>query len=76
MGKPNFIKRILKLREFEYWPFGVFYIPLYFYGFYLAFKSKSLMYFSATNPSMKYGGVMGESKISVLNKIDKNYSEI
>jgi len=73
MGKPNFIKRILKLREFEYWPFGVFYIPLYFYGFYLAFKSKSLMYFSATNPSMKYGGVMGESKISVLNKIDKKY---
>ena len=67
------VQKIKKLKEFEYWPFGVFYIPLYFYGFYLAFKSKSFMYFSTTNPGMKYGGVMGESKISVLDRIDAKY---
>ncbi|WP_020533587.1 ATP-grasp domain-containing protein [Flexithrix dorotheae] len=60
---------LIKIVNFEYWPYWVFYIPLYFYGFYLAFRSRSLTYFSATNPGMKYGGVMGESKISVLNKI-------
>jgi len=66
-------KSIKKISEFEYWPFGVFYIPLYFYGFYLAFKARSFMYFSAANPGMKYGGVMGESKIKILNKIEKSY---
>ena len=31
------------------------------------------MYFSTTNPGMKYGGVIGESKISVLDKINPIY---
>ena len=62
-----------KITEFEYWPYGIFYIPLYFYGFYLAFKARSLMYFSTANPAMKYGGVMGESKMKVLNYIHKEY---
>ncbi|UZR93186.1 ATP-grasp domain-containing protein [Chondrinema litorale] len=69
----DMVQKIKKLKEFEYWPFGVFYIPLYFYGFYLAFKSRSFMYFSTTNPGMKYGGVIGESKISVLDRIDAKY---
>ncbi|MEM1136908.1 MAG: hypothetical protein AAGI07_13805 [Bacteroidota bacterium] len=67
------LQKIKHIKEFEYWPYGVFYIPLYFYGFYLAFKSRSLMYFSATNPGMKYGGVMGESKIKVLEKISAKF---
>ena len=31
------------------------------------------MYFSATNPAMKYGGVMGESKFKVLGMIPGRY---
>ena len=31
------------------------------------------MYFSACNPGMKYGGVMGESKYKVLSSIPKKY---
>lgn len=62
-----------KLTHFEYWPFWLFYFPLYFYGLYLAFRARSFMYFSATNPSMKYGGVVGESKFKVLASIPKEY---
>ena len=62
-----------KLFNYEYWSFWVFYFPMYFYGIYLAIKAGSAMYFSATNPGMKYSGVMGESKYNVLSTIPSEY---
>lgn len=62
-----------KLFNYEYWPFWLFYIPMYFYGIYLAIKSRSPMYFSSTNPGMKYSGVVGESKYKVLSTILDEY---
>jgi hypothetical protein len=62
-----------KITKFEFWPFWLFYFPMYFYGLYLALKSGSFMYFSTANPGMKYGGVMGESKFKVLSSIPVNY---
>lgn len=46
---------------------------MYFYGLYLAFKSRSFMYFSTANLCMKYGGVMGESKYKALLLIPRQY---
>jgi uncharacterized protein YcgL (UPF0745 family) len=46
---------------------------MYFYGLFLAMRAGSFMYFSATNPFMKYGGVMGESKYKVLRAIPRCY---
>jgi hypothetical protein len=60
--------------KFEFWPFWLFYFPMYFYGFWLALRSRSLMYFSTTNPGMKYGGVMGESKYKVLRSIPREFT--
>lgn len=62
-----------KIYRFEFWPFWLFYIPMYFYGIYLALRARSPMYFSTTNPGMKYGGVMGVSKFQVLSSIPKKY---
>ena len=62
-----------RLFNFEYWPFAVFYIPMYFYGFYLAVRSGSFMYFSTANLGMKYGGVMGVSKSKVLSSIPSQF---
>lgn len=67
---PHFFTR---LTRFEFWPFWFFYIPMYFYGLWLAFRARSLMYFSTTNPGMKYSGVMGESKYKILRSIPQNY---
>ena len=64
---------ITKLTHFEFWPFWLFYIPMYFYGIYLAIKSGSPMYFSTTNPGMKYSGVMGESKFKILMTIPEEF---
>ncbi|MCG8309516.1 MAG: hypothetical protein MI975_19125 [Cytophagales bacterium] len=62
-----------KLFHYEFWPFWFFYIPMYFYGLYLAMKSGSFMYFTTTNPGMKYSGVMGESKYKVLSSIPREF---
>jgi len=62
-----------KLLNYEYWPFWVFYIPLYFYGIYLALRSRSASYFTAANPGMQYGGAFGQSKIDILQLIPKAY---
>lgn len=62
-----------KLLRFEFWPFWIFYFPMYFYGIYLALRARSSMYFSTANPGMKYSGVMGESKYKVLRSIPEKY---
>ncbi|HEC41664.1 MAG TPA: hypothetical protein ENI20_02405 [Bacteroides sp.] len=60
---------IRKISSFEFWPFWLFYLPMYFYGLFLAIRSCSFTYFTATNPGMKYGGAFGTSKYDVLQRI-------
>jgi len=46
------------------------YFPIGIYGFWLAIKSRSIFYFSATNPSIPSGGMVGDSKYDILQLID------
>ena len=62
-----------KLFNYEYWPFWVFYFPLYFYCLYLAIRSRSPSYFTAANPGMQYGGAFYQSKIDILRLIPPEY---
>lgn len=58
---------IIKLINWEYWPFGIIQAPIFLYWIWYALKEQSLLYFSASNPSILTGGMMGESKFEVLN---------
>jgi hypothetical protein len=58
-----------KAFNYEFWPYWIFYFPMYFYGLFLALKARSFIYFSTAKPGQKYGGVMGESKYKVLSLI-------
>lgn len=64
---------LTKVFNYEYWPFWVFYIPLYFYCIYLAFRSRSASYFTAVNPGMQYGGAFDQSKIAILQLIPPEF---
>lgn len=46
---------------------------MFFYGLYLALKSRSFVYWSPANPVMKHGGVMGVPKNKLQKKIDSKY---
>lgn len=58
-----------KVRYFEFWPYWVFYFPMLFYGIYLALKARSFLYFTATNPAMVAGGLVGEAKMNLLRRL-------
>ncbi len=71
----NFLRSIwrsdflIKLRSWEYWPFLVVYWPIFIYWIWLSIRAKSFFYFSASNPGIENGGMLGESKIKILDKI-------
>lgn len=64
---------LIRLRHWEYWPFEVVYAPIFVYHLYLSLKARSLFFFSAANPSIESGGMLGESKIDILNRIDDQF---
>src|SRR5258706_15888 len=59
----------IKLFHWEYWPFGVIQLPLFFMWLWYSFRERSLFYFSASNPSILTGGMLGESKYEVLSLV-------
>lgn len=59
----------IKLRSWEYWPFGIVQFPLFFYWFFLSLRARSFTFFAASNPGIPMGGMFGESKMDILRKI-------
>lgn len=49
------------------------YFPVIFYYLYLSFRAKSFFFFTATNPGIETGGMLGESKKGILEKIPTKY---
>jgi hypothetical protein len=62
----------IKLTSWEHWPFGIIQGPLFIYWIWLSLKARSLLFFSASNPGILTGGMFGESKFSVLEKIPQS----
>jgi hypothetical protein len=72
----SFITLKIKWKRFvhyEFWPYWVFYLPAYFYYFFLAIKSQRWVYFSALNPCMNFGGAFLSSKHNYLKNIPKKW---
>ena len=66
ISKSNFW---IKLTNWEYWPFYILYIPVFIYWAGLILRARSAFFFSAANPAIENGGMLGESKIKILNTI-------
>ena len=75
----NFFNRIfrsnflIRLQSWEYWPSYVIQFPLYFYWLWLSLRARSLLFFSASNPGIPMGGMLGESKFEILQKIPSQF---
>ncbi len=59
----------IRIRSWEYWPFGVLHAPLFIYWLWLSLKARSFTFFSASNPGILMGGMFGESKFDVMRKV-------
>ncbi|AEW85984.1 D-alanine--D-alanine ligase [Flavobacterium columnare NBRC 100251 = ATCC 23463] len=64
---------IHKLTHWEYWPFQVVYIPIYFLWIYYAIRSRTLFFFNTVNPTIKNGGFFNESKNDIYQLIPQQY---
>ncbi len=62
----------VKLLSWEYWPVYITNIPVIGIWLFFALRSRALFFFSAVNPVIETGGVMGESKINILNRLPKS----
>lgn len=62
-----------KLMHWEYWPLQVVYAPVFVYWAYLAVKARSFVFFTASNPSIESGGMVGEGKYNTLKNIPAQY---
>ena len=62
-----------KWGSWEYWPVYITNIPTVLYWLYYALRSRKLFFFSVVNPVIETGGVLGESKINILNRIPAAY---
>lgn len=67
---------MIKFRSWEYWPFGIVQFPLFIYFGWLALRARSFLFFSASNPGITMGGMFGESKFEILEKIPSSYKPI
>lgn len=63
----------IRLKSWEYWPFGIIQFPLFMYWLWLSVRSRSLLFFSASNPGIPMGGMFGESKFDILRKIPNQW---
>lgn len=62
-----------KLLHWEFWPWYIANIPTVCFWLFFALRSRSLFFFSRVNPVIETGGVLGESKINILNRIPATY---
>ena len=54
----------------------VVYLPIYAYWLLLAARARSFFYFSAANPGIPSGGMLGESKFDILARIPAAYKPV
>ncbi len=66
----------VRLVNYEYWPFWVFYFPMIPVWLWQSIRNRSLTWFTATNQNIEYGGFFGESKIRILNQIPSEYKAV
>jgi hypothetical protein len=65
----SFINRspfLIRLFNWEYWPAYLVYVPVVAYYCWFAIRAQSFFFFSASNPTIETGGMLGESKWDIF----------
>lgn len=63
-GRALWRARLRRLVRFEYWPVGVFYLPVFALVLARALRGRGTV-FTAANPALPHGGFVGESKQAI-----------
>lgn len=74
-GLPPLDNQAPSLSFFELWPRWAFYPPVVFYALWLSARHGGLTTLTASNPSMKNGGFIGDSKNEVYRLFPENLKQ-
>lgn len=62
-----------KWLKWEFWPYHIFYIPVYFLIAVHAIRARTLAYFTLANPGMRMGGFSSYSKYAILQQLEAQF---
>ena len=69
-GRRKWVGALRSTWRWEFWPRGRFYPPVVLYVLWLALRHRSLTVFTAANPAIPAGGIVGESKYDILQRLN------
>ncbi|MFO0824021.1 MAG: hypothetical protein U0792_13065 [Gemmataceae bacterium] len=67
------LAKLSKVWRYEFWPAWVFYLPLVPWWLLLSVRYRSFTVWTAANPGIPAGGVVGESKADILAKLPSEW---
>jgi membrane protein DedA with SNARE-associated domain len=68
-GRRQLAAAVAQLWRWEFWPAWVFYLPVVPWYAWLAVRYRGLTVWTAANPGIPAGGVVGESKADILSRL-------
>ena len=69
VGRGKFVAKISRLWRWEFWPTWLFYLPLLPWLAWLSLRYRHPLIWTAANPGIPQGGVLGESKFAILEQL-------
>ncbi len=72
-GRAKMIASVSRLWRWEFWPIWFFQAPMVPVWVYLAFKYRGATVWTAANPDIMDGGLVGESKSEILARLDPGW---
>ncbi len=70
IGRAKLAARVARLWRWEFWPTWLFYLPVLPWLVWLSLRYRSLTVWTAANPGIPDGGVVGESKHAILTQLN------
>ena len=61
-----------RLMNWHQWPFYLFYFPISYIWLWYYLKARSFWFFTASNPTLAFGGFEGEGKSKMYQQLPKN----
>ena len=72
-GRGKLIARVSRLWRWEFWPNWLFYLPVLPWLAYLSLRYRGVLTWTAANPGIPQGGVVGESKYAILAQLPEEW---
>jgi hypothetical protein len=72
-GRGKMIAKVSRLWRWEFWPSWLFYLPVLPWLAYLSLRYGRVLTWTAANPGIPHGGVVGESKHAILAQLPQEW---